>query len=100
MTNDNAPVAVAAVPAVSTPEQAIETLDKMIGQLEIMMDHFREQTNISTDTKTKTLADMGEQLAAMKMGKAALTTVEGIRESVAMCTNMEDTYCQISKLFQ
>lgn len=59
-----------------TNAQAIETLDKMIGQLQIVMQHFSEQTNVSTQTKTRTLGDMTEQLTAMQLGRNAIAACE------------------------
>ena len=54
------------------PVKAAEILSKMIGQLEIVIDHFKDQKDISTDTKQRTLTDMNDQLEAMKHGKAAI----------------------------
>lgn len=56
-----------------TPQQAANVLFAMIGQLTSVMDHYRDQpNNVSTDTRNKTLATMGEQLEAMKHGRAAI----------------------------
>lgn len=54
-----------------TPEQAVETLDKMIGQLDTMLMQVEAQPAKAAEefTKARVLRDMREQLAALKMGK-------------------------------
>lgn len=55
-----------------TPARAAETLGAMVGQLETVMEHFTGQQAVSASTKAKVLADMSDQLEALKMGRAAI----------------------------
>ncbi len=75
MTNDNEKETPAPMP---TPAQAVETLGKMIFQLETMMAQasaapFQEADR---DTRERVLADMQAQLDAMRAGSKALEVMQ------------------------